>query len=248
MRLPLRHCLDMLTAVPIKLHLHAGGAPKPAGQQQQQQQRSAQGGQAGADGQQQQQGADGEAQQPPVDNRTWWQKNWLFVMAGGTFVSWRMAGTVAVARTVELVAAVHFNCVAEDLAVCDGWRHIRELADSRSSSSSSGQDCSIGSCSAINYMPEELAVCDGWRHIRELSSSRNSGNGKDCRIGSRSAVHVCGRRIGCLCDGQRHFRELANSRNSGSGKDCSIGSNALQLLGFCNAWKHLHPIGAAGAA
>ncbi|KAF6258286.1 hypothetical protein COO60DRAFT_1519884 [Scenedesmus sp. NREL 46B-D3] len=69
---------------PLDLGAAAGGVPKPAGQQQQQQ-GAAQGSQAGAGGQQQE-GAEGQPAPPPVDNRTWWQKNWLFVMAGGTFV------------------------------------------------------------------------------------------------------------------------------------------------------------------
>lgn len=75
--------------------LLAGGAPQPTAQQPQQQPAAAAAaGQQGAAAQgEQQAGADGEKPPPPPDTRTWWQKNWLFVVAGGTMV--RVADVVS---------------------------------------------------------------------------------------------------------------------------------------------------------
>lgn len=61
----------------------AAGAAKTGQPAQQQARRPP--GQQSSDGEQQTD-ADAAQQTPPPDNHTWWQKNWLFVMAGGTMV------------------------------------------------------------------------------------------------------------------------------------------------------------------
>lgn len=99
----------------------AGGAPSPQAApaaarrpptpQQQQQQKAG----GSADGQA---GGEGEAAAPPPDTRTWWQKNWLFVMAGGTMVR----------LCVRSSCAKHFRLLfAAALHTAGAWQQCTEL-------------------------------------------------------------------------------------------------------------------------
>eukprot|EP00878_Enallax_costatus_P002780 GHUV01002971.1.p2 GENE.GHUV01002971.1~~GHUV01002971.1.p2 ORF type:complete len:286 (+),score=109.61 GHUV01002971.1:917-1774(+) len=77
-----------LTEAPLDPYAAAaGGGPAPAQRPQQPGQRAPGQPRQSSDGDQQQgEGSEGEQQPPPPDTRTWWQKNWLFVMAAGTMV------------------------------------------------------------------------------------------------------------------------------------------------------------------